>query len=435
MQDHPWHNLPLQLGRSLDQFNKAIQDDAQFLAFTHTEHIPTPITFAIKSTTDDDAILLTFSQRYGYAKVGKSTDALFTLTALPAQWQGLFTKNPQMPYQSFWGLYGQNIRQDGVAVLGDQLAFLKYAHVWRVMLDALHDVFCGANDLSPQPAQTDDFLVGRYVFVENAAWGRCKIFYEQSGTGPTKIVFLHTAGSDSRQYHGVMNDARMREQCTMVAFDLPAHGRSFPSPKLPHGGYFNSEDAYLSCIAGVIKRLGLKRPILCGASMAGQACIAAAIRADEVGVCGTIPMQGCERVEMRREWQDKSPLVNSATFNPEWVYGMMCPTAPDENRQLLWHTFSSQAYGVYHGDLDFYFNGWDGRGRVEKIDTTKCPIYFLAGEYDWSNTIEMSEATAKKIPGAKFQRMPNLGHFPATENPALFVPHLLEAIDHIVTSV
>lgn len=109
---------------------------------------------------------------------------------------------------------------------------------------------------------------------------------------------------------------------------------------------------------------------------------------------------------------------------------MMCPTAPYKNRQLLWHTYSAQAYGVYHGDLDFYFNGWDDRGRVETINTDKCPIYFLAGEYDWSNTPEMSENTANKIAGAKFKRMPKLGHFPATEDPAVFVPHLLEAVEH-----
>ena len=109
---------------------------------------------------------------------------------------------------------------------------------------------------------------------------------------------------------------------------------------------------------------------------------------------------------------------------------MMCPIAPYENRQFLWYTYSVQAYDVYHGNLDFYFKGWDGRGRVETINTNKCPIYFLAGEYDWSNTPEMSEDTANKIPGAKFKRMPKLGHFPATEDPAVFVPHLLEAVEH-----
>lgn len=42
----------------------------------------------------------------------------------------------------------------------------------------------------------------------------------------------------------------------------------------------------------------------------------------------------------------------------------------------------------------------------------------------------MSEDTTNKIPGAKFKRMPKLGHFPATEDPAIFVPHLLEAVEH-----
>ena len=64
-------------------------------------------------------------------------------------------------------------------------------------------------------------------------WGRCKCFYEQSGNGDQEILFLHTAGSDSRQYHGVMNDERMLKKCKMTAVDLPAHGRSFP-----YEGYF-----------------------------------------------------------------------------------------------------------------------------------------------------------------------------------------------------
>lgn len=110
---------------------------------------------------------------------------------------------------------------------------------------------------------------------------------------------------------------------------------------------------------------------------------------------------------------------------------MMCPTAPLVNRQLIWHLYSAQAYGIFHGDLDFYFGGWDGRSRMSQIDTKKCPVYMLTGEYDWSNTPAMSQATCDKIKGAKHKAMPELGHFPATENPAKFVPHLLEAIEHI----
>jgi pimeloyl-ACP methyl ester carboxylesterase len=49
----------------------------------------------------------------------------------------------------------------------------------------------------------------------------------------------------------------------------------------------------------------------------------------------------------------------------------------------------------------------------------------LTGEYDYSCTAEMSEATAAKIPGARFQAMPGIGHFPFAENPALFAEYLL----------
>lgn len=49
--------------------------------------------------------------------------------------------------------------------------------------------------------------------------------------------------------------------------------------------------------------------------------------------------------------------------------------------------------GIFHGDLDFYFGGWDGRSRMSGIDTKKCPVYMLTGEYDWSNTPAMSQET------------------------------------------
>lgn len=52
---------------------------------------------------------------------------------------------------------------------------------------------------------------------------------------------------------------------------------------------------------------------------------------------------------------------------------------------------------------------------LARFDCKQCPVYFLTGEYDWSTTPAMSEATAKKIKGANFKSMEGLGHFPATE--------------------
>jgi pimeloyl-ACP methyl ester carboxylesterase len=58
---------------------------------------------------------------------------------------------------------------------------------------------------------------------------------------------------------------------------------------------------------------------------------------------------------------------------------------------------------------------------MSSIDTKKCPVYMLTGEYDWSNTPEMGQATCDKITGGKHQAMKGVGHFPATENPKVFV--------------
>ncbi|KAK4548161.1 hypothetical protein LTR36_010030 [Oleoguttula mirabilis] len=428
---HAWADLPAQLEAALPKANEAATTDGQLLAFTTSNAIDAPATFGIKAAGSDNALLVTVTNGKAQIRTGSTDDALFTLSALPEQWQEFFRQTPVAPYQSYWGMFGMNIKQEGIEVQGDQNAFAHWTHVWRRVLEILHDTLVGPTPVDEEPEEDEDHIVGRYVYVTSPVWGKCKIFYEQSGEGDQDILFLHTAGSDSRQYHGVLNDEKMRQKCRMTVFDLPAHGRSFPYEGYWPGMHTNTEDSYVGCIAAVIKKLGLNKPIVCGASMAGQICLAVAARAEEVGAGGTIPLQGSDYLNMERQWYDRSPYVNQSLFNPEWIYGMMSPTAPLKNRQLVWHMYSAQAYGIFHGDLDFYFGGWDGRTRMAGIDTKKCPVYMLTGEYDWSNTPAMSQATCDKIPGGMHQAMKGLGHFPATENPKVFVGYVLEAIDHI----
>jgi hypothetical protein len=288
---HAWSDLPQQLQSALPKLNTLLSKDAQYQAFVSTPEIKDPITFGIKAAGSDNSILITVSNTKTLASAGSYTKASFTLSALPEQWEEFFKPVPVMPYQSYWGMFGMNIKQDGIEVLGDQLAFNKYTHFWRRALELLHDAHCGPMKEDVEPETDEDHIVGRYVYITTPVWGRCKVFYEQSGEGKQDIVFLHTAGSDSRQYHGVMNSAVMRQKCNMIAFDLPGHGRSFPS-ELPPGAHTNTEDAYVGAIAAMVKLLKLNKPIICGASMAGQVCLAVAIRADEVGAGGTIPLQG-----------------------------------------------------------------------------------------------------------------------------------------------
>lgn len=286
-----WLSIPSQLQSTFPTFNERLKVDRQFLAFSDTKELKRDITFGWKSVGSPDAVLCTVSKAKAFIRSGDAAEAEFTLSATPEQWSKFYEPIPESPFQSYWGMFGQNIHQEGVEVVGDQDLFVQMTAIWRRVLEMSHEVLRGPIQEDSQDEQEVDVIVGRYVFI-NTLWGRTKLFYEQSGdVGNIPILFLHTAGSDGRQYHGVMNDSRMLAQYHMTSIDLPGHGRSFPATEQIPGAHWNTEDAYVGCIKEVINALGLSKPIVCGASMAGHVCLAVATRADEVGAGGVIPCQ------------------------------------------------------------------------------------------------------------------------------------------------
>jgi pimeloyl-ACP methyl ester carboxylesterase len=80
--------------------------------------------------------------------------------------------------------------------------------------------------------------------------------------------------------------------------------------------------------------------------------------------------------------------------------------------------------GVFKGDLFFYNADGDIRDRVKQIDTTKCPLWLLTGEYDYSCTPEDTAFLGKTIEGVHWQIMQGMGHFPMSEDPDKFLTYL-----------
>ncbi|KAF2100889.1 alpha/beta hydrolase fold family protein [Rhizodiscina lignyota] len=410
----------------------AITNDREFQASAQGRSIK----FGVKSSDADDALIVDVQKGSASVGFGSPSGAAFVLSARLDDWQKFFAARPPASWQSYWGILRIHGHNPGVQIIGDAEEFGKNARLWRLALDRARDAI---NDIKSEDAfdatyvdeEEEDSIVGRYTWIETPRWGRSKIFYESAGTGPQHILFLHTAGADSRQAHSLLNNRQMQARCTMFAFDLPGHGRSYPGTRQLPEGYTNDEENYVEAIAQVIKKLGLKRPIVSGASMAGHVCLAVAIRAKELGVSGVIPCEGCEHLPLTQPIYELGGDLNEAILNPERVCGMCAPTAPSAYKRLIWWIYSSQGVQCFQGDLKFYFKGWDGRGRVETIDTKTCPVYMLTGEYDYSCTPEASAKTAEKIPGAKFEMMKGLGHFPQTEDPKAFMPYMMKALDFI----
>ncbi len=395
------------------------------------------LTFGTKSTESDETLVVSLIDGKSAVSLSTSTDALFVLSARTNDWAEFLEPVPKAPFQSYWGILRTFVKEPGVKVLGDVAAFVKYPRVWRLFLDIVRSVVIGPAEANGEAVDTEDeeesTIVGRYAWTSTPLWGKSNVFCEYAGNGPQDVLFLHTAGSDSRQYHALMNNKSLRQTCTMYAFDLPGHGRSELGTEQLVDRLTCTEDAYVGTIKQVIQKLKLQRPIVCGASMAGQVCLAVALRAAELGVSGVIPCEGCEHLPSYPAIYGYTD-VNESILNPETVCGMMSPTAPDKHKRLVWWGYSSQGVGVFKGDLTFYFQGWDGRGRMGQIDTKVCPVYMLTGEYDYSCTPATSKATADQIPGAIFETMKGMGHFPATEDPDAFLPYFTRAINHIQNS-
>jgi pimeloyl-ACP methyl ester carboxylesterase len=182
----------------------------------------------------------------------------------------------------------------------------------------------------------------------------------------------------------------------------------------------------------VCDALALERPAVMGCSIGGRIALVLAMEHAK-RFRAIIGLQSGASIDPYYEltWFHH-PQVHGGEAAAAYVSGLMAPTSPEADRwETLWH-YMQGGPGIFKGDLYFY-RGADGdiRERLAAIDTRVCPLYLLTGEYDYSVSPEDTRAAAERIPGAKFTVMPKLGHFPMSENPALFLTHLKPVLDEI----
>jgi pimeloyl-ACP methyl ester carboxylesterase len=352
----------------------------------------------------------------------------FRLQAPVAIWAKALQPLPPRHHHSIFAL---RMRVPEFSITGDQLAFAQHCQLARRVLEIGRWIAAGhggpvpailRNGLAePEPAR----IAGRYYRVAEH-----RIYTEQAGSG-LDLLCLHTAGSDGRQFHRLMADRRITNGWRMTAFDLPWHGKSPPPPPPPGaapGEWRLDTERYVAIIMGLIAATKLHRPVVLGASMSGEICLELALRHPD-SFRGIIACEASDNIQGRKvPWADH-PQVNQAIFVPEWIEGLMAPQSPAPcAADVLWQ-YSQGGHATFARDIDFYAGEWDARDRVHRIDTARCPLVMLTGEYDYSCTAEHSAATAAKIPGARFTMMPGIGHFPFAENPPLFAEHLLPVLN------
>jgi len=287
----------------------------------------------------------------------------------------------------------------------------------------------GASGTAPDMAAPIDPIIGRYVHVSLSGRPH-RLYFEEAGEG-IPLVCLHTAGADGRQFRHLMTDRDVTDRFRVLTFDLPWHGKSTPPEGWQREEYRLTTRAYTEAIRVFCAALELERPVVLGCSIGGRIVLSLAI---EHGA-EFRALIGLEAADYQAPWYDTTwlhrPDVHGSEVCAGLVSGMMAPQSPEASRwETLWH-YMQGGPGVFKGDLYFYRVDGDLRDRVGAIDTARCPLYLLTGEYDFSCTPEDTLRTARQIAGVETQIMKELGHFPMSENPAQFRRYILPVLERI----
>lgn len=271
--------------------------------------------------------------------------------------------------------------------------------------------------------------VGRYLNLELLGKPH-RLYVEEAGQG-VPLLCLHTAGSDSRQYRALLNDEEILKNFRVIAFDLPWHGKSSPPAGWQDADYRLTSSDYQNIIMGVSQALELDRPVAMGCSIGGRIVLHLALEHPE-SFRAIIGLQSGAHVD---PYYDLSWLYRPDVHGEVCaavVSGLVGPNSPEAERwETLWH-YMQGGPGIFKGDLHFYKQDGDIRGRVAEIDTSRCPLYLLTGEYDYSCTPADTLDLVKRIKGAEATIMKGLGHFPMSEDPENFLSYLRPVLERIL---
>jgi pimeloyl-ACP methyl ester carboxylesterase len=358
------------------------------------------------------------------------------ISASPPCWREFLAPAPVPPYSDLFGAQrgGRVTVEPLLATAPRHNAVRRFGWLLRAAAAAEALPAGTLPATTRRDAGEHDDAVGRYVHLD-VAGTRYRVYYEQAGSG-VPLLCHHTAAADARQWRHLLEDRRVTDRFQVIAYDLPYHGRSLPAgDQWWAQEYMLTRELAMGLAVQLSSVLALDRPVFLGSSIGGMLALdLARYHPDEFRA--VIALQGGLRssggltpegeARMRRFRVDErltDPALQAARQS-----GMMSPTAPEAGRQETMLHYAQSAPGVYAGDLYFHAVDHDLRGQAHLIDTSRCAVHLLTGEFDHT-MVPISERAASEIPGSSLTVMRGLGHFPMSEDHDQLMTYLLPVLD------
>lgn len=279
-----------------------------------------------------------------------------------------------------------------------------------------------------------DAPAGRYVHLELDGLDH-RVYYEEAGTG-IPLLLQHTAGSHGVQWRHLFENPAITDHFRLIAYDLPFHGKSLP----PTGRRWWDEtynltgDFLRQVPVALAAALELDRPAFMGCSVGGLLALDLALHHPDrfravIAVEGALHIGGDHAGLIGFS----HPRVGNMT-KARMMEGLCSPTSPTPYVKEVSQVYSAGWPPAFLGDLWYYLVDYDIRDRAHEIDTRRCAVHILNGEYDYSGSIDKGLHAHHAISGSTHTAMDGIGHFPMTENPDLFMNHLAPILDQVRTT-
>ncbi len=368
----------------------------------------------------------------GELVAGEPADAdpgVIALAGDEAVWAELLAARPPRFANDIFNLVGGR----RLTLRADPVLYAQYYPAVMRALELLRPADPGSGVANPprRAPGAFDAPVGRYVHLELAGQDH-RVYFEEAGAG-IPMLLQHTAGCHGAQWRHLFERREITDHFRLIAYDLPYHGKSLPpvGPKWWASEYRLGGEFLRSVPVALAAALGLERPVFMGCSVGGLLALDLALRHADL-FRAVISLEGALKVEgdlgaLSALWH---PQVSN-DYKARAMNALMSPTSPEPYRKETSQVYAAGWPPAFLGDLFYYLADYDLRQTAARIDTGRCAVHILSGEYDSSGTMELGQAAQAAIPGSTWTPMPGVGHFPMSENPDAFIGYLLPVLAQI----
>ena len=321
--------------------------------------------------------------------------------------------------------------QNGLRTTGDAVTAAQY---YGAIMRAVEILRQGARIDPPRLDVREgrlDAPVGRYVHI-NLQGHDHRLYYEEAGQG-IPLLLQHTAGCHGSQWRHLFENLQITNRFRLIAYDLPMHGKSLPPTTKDWWAepYHLKGDFLRSVPVGLARVLKLDRPVFMGCSVGGLLALDLAHKHADT-FRAVISVEGALRIggDLASLGLLYHPQVSNE-YKARLMDGLMAPQSPLALRRETSFVYASGWPASFLGDLSYYIEEFDLTSVAHEIDTGRVAVHILSGEYDHSGRSELGQAAHAAIRGSTWQQMRSVGHFPMSENPAVFMQYLQPILETI----